>query len=233
MAEHKIYQCFEKNDETSILATPTSIINEETLEHTLVDNSKVKSLPRNSSMSPPTAMTSCKISKEYSITENFEKKALETSSIETDQNLVDQTATHLVAAIVAETKSNTESSETTLEVKNNVKNTEKSLQIDKEVNVAITKSYQPNILSTVMKAQDYQECNRTGLQPLILKKSYDNSNVPIMGPLNDRTPGQDLLEWCKEITKKYTGIKVTNLTTSWRNGMAFCALIHNFQPDLM
>lgn len=47
------------------------------------------------------------------------------------------------------------------------------------------------------------------------------------------TPGQDLLEWCKEMTKNYTGVKVTNLTTSWRNGMAFCALIHHFEPDLI
>lgn len=45
--------------------------------------------------------------------------------------------------------------------------------------------------------------------------------------------GQDLLEWCKEMTKNYTGVKVTNLTTSWRNGMAFCALIHHFEPNLM
>uniref|UniRef100_A0A6P7FFG3 EH domain-binding protein 1 n=1 Tax=Diabrotica virgifera virgifera TaxID=50390 RepID=A0A6P7FFG3_DIAVI len=45
--------------------------------------------------------------------------------------------------------------------------------------------------------------------------------------------GQDLLEWCKEMTKNYNGVKVTNLTTSWRNGMAFCALIHHFEPDLI
>jgi len=47
------------------------------------------------------------------------------------------------------------------------------------------------------------------------------------------TPGQDLLEWCKDITKGYPGVKVTNLTTSWRNGLAFCAIIHYFRPDIM
>lgn len=51
--------------------------------------------------------------------------------------------------------------------------------------------------------------------------------------LRDSTPGQDLLEWCKEITKSYHGVKVTNLTTSWRNGMAFCAIIHHFYPSLI
>ncbi|XP_052861497.1 EH domain-binding protein 1 [Anopheles cruzii] len=51
--------------------------------------------------------------------------------------------------------------------------------------------------------------------------------------LKDSTPGQDLLEWCKEVTKNYNGVKVTNLTTSWRNGMAFCAVIHHFYPNLI
>lgn len=49
----------------------------------------------------------------------------------------------------------------------------------------------------------------------------------------ESTPGQDLLEWCKEVTQSYPGVKVTNLTTSWRNGLAFCAIIHHFRPDLI
>ncbi|XP_036333236.1 EH domain-binding protein 1 isoform X3 [Rhagoletis pomonella] len=51
--------------------------------------------------------------------------------------------------------------------------------------------------------------------------------------LKENTPGQDLLEWCKDVTKDYPNVKVTNLTTSWRNGMAFCAIIHHFEPDLI
>ena len=47
------------------------------------------------------------------------------------------------------------------------------------------------------------------------------------------TPIQDLLSWCKEVTQGYKGVRVTNLTTSWRNGLAFCAIIHHFRPDLM
>ncbi|XP_070528890.1 EH domain-binding protein 1 isoform X6 [Cardiocondyla obscurior] len=69
---------------------------------------------------------------------------------------------------------------------------------------------------------------RLPLQPLDLKKN--DANIP---RLKEITPGQDLLEWCKEVTKDYPGVKVTNLTTSWRNGMAFCAIIHNFRPDLI
>ncbi|XP_039953198.1 EH domain-binding protein 1 isoform X3 [Bactrocera tryoni] len=51
--------------------------------------------------------------------------------------------------------------------------------------------------------------------------------------LKENTPGQDLLEWCKDVTKDYPNVKVTNLTTSWRNGMAFCVIIHHFEPGLI
>ncbi|XP_054154387.1 EH domain-binding protein 1-like isoform X2 [Oppia nitens] len=44
---------------------------------------------------------------------------------------------------------------------------------------------------------------------------------------------EDLLSWCKTVTTGYHGVKVTNMTTSWRNGMAFCAIIHHFRPDLI
>ncbi|OWF42675.1 Smoothelin [Mizuhopecten yessoensis] len=40
-----------------------------------------------------------------------------------------------------------------------------------------------------------------------------------------------LLEWCKSKINHYEGIEVTNFSSSWNNGMAFCALIHNFYPD--
>ncbi|XP_025766494.1 microtubule-associated protein futsch [Oreochromis niloticus] len=42
---------------------------------------------------------------------------------------------------------------------------------------------------------------------------------------------QSLLEWCQSITSGYRGVKVTNFSTSWRNGLAFCAILHHFHPD--
>ncbi|XP_021353630.1 EH domain-binding protein 1-like isoform X2 [Mizuhopecten yessoensis] len=50
---------------------------------------------------------------------------------------------------------------------------------------------------------------------------------------NSNSSSQNLLDWCKEVTKGYKGVKVTNLTTSWRNGMAFCAIVHHFRSDLV
>ncbi|XP_064796790.1 EH domain-binding protein 1-like protein 1 [Oncorhynchus masou masou] len=45
------------------------------------------------------------------------------------------------------------------------------------------------------------------------------------------TSSQSLLEWCQEVIKEHKGVKITNFSTSWRNGLAFCALLHHFHPD--
>ncbi|XP_061755417.1 EH domain-binding protein 1-like protein 1 isoform X2 [Nerophis ophidion] len=47
------------------------------------------------------------------------------------------------------------------------------------------------------------------------------------------TPSQLLLRWCQEVTADYAGVRVTNFSTSWRNGLAFCAILHHFHPDLI
>ncbi|XP_013184746.2 EH domain-binding protein 1 isoform X2 [Amyelois transitella] len=49
----------------------------------------------------------------------------------------------------------------------------------------------------------------------------------------DKTPVQDLLEWCQAATRENISCQITNLTTSFRSGLAFCAIIHRFRPDLI
>lgn len=44
---------------------------------------------------------------------------------------------------------------------------------------------------------------------------------------------QSLLQWCQDITNRYRRVKVTNFSTSWRNGLAFCAILHHFHPEKM
>ncbi|KAK9410300.1 smoothelin-like 1 [Crotalus adamanteus] len=40
-----------------------------------------------------------------------------------------------------------------------------------------------------------------------------------------------LLEWCRAMTRGYEHVDIQNFSTSWKSGMAFCALIHKFFPD--
>ena len=43
---------------------------------------------------------------------------------------------------------------------------------------------------------------------------------------------RELKLWLKKQVKPY-GISVIDLSSSWSNGMALCALIHHYRPDLM
>jgi hypothetical protein len=40
-----------------------------------------------------------------------------------------------------------------------------------------------------------------------------------------------LLHWCRMKTKEYENIQLDNFSTSWADGLAFCALVHHFLPD--
>lgn len=42
-----------------------------------------------------------------------------------------------------------------------------------------------------------------------------------------------LLTWCQKQTDGYRNVMITDLTSSWQSGLALCALIHRFKPQLM
>ena len=39
--------------------------------------------------------------------------------------------------------------------------------------------------------------------------------------------------WCCLVTEGYANVSIVNMSSSWRNGMAFCAIIHKFRPELI
>lgn len=42
-----------------------------------------------------------------------------------------------------------------------------------------------------------------------------------------------LLTWCQKQTEGYRNVMITDLTSSWKSGIALCALIHKFRPQLI
>merc|ERR1712062_481517 len=65
-----------------------------------------------------------------------------------------------------------------------------------------------------------------------------------MGVVYRRTDSKDAItmlhtgvaglhHWCKQVTSGYPGVDINDFTSSWRSGLAFCAIIARFRPDLI
>ena len=42
-----------------------------------------------------------------------------------------------------------------------------------------------------------------------------------------------LKEWSRQSVSGYPGVKISNMSSDWRDGRAFCALLHRYRPDLV
>ncbi|XP_029024883.1 smoothelin [Betta splendens] len=54
--------------------------------------------------------------------------------------------------------------------------------------------------------------------------------LPAAAP-NAKNVKQMLLDWCRAKTEPYEGVDIQNFSSSWKDGIAFCALVHRFFPD--
>ncbi|NWW31771.1 MICA3 monooxygenase, partial [Panurus biarmicus] len=57
--------------------------------------------------------------------------------------------------------------------------------------------------------------------------------MPVFWEQRSVARSSKLLSWCQRQTDGYAGVNVTDLTMSWKSGLALCAIIHRYRPDLI
>ncbi|XP_061466411.1 F-actin-monooxygenase MICAL2 isoform X4 [Rhineura floridana] len=92
----------------------------------------------------------------------------------------------------------------------------------------------PNLNSSCVRPHQVKHLYITNeLQPCPLERANSiRRSIGLSRDESDIRPNK-LLTWCQKQTEGYRNVCVTDLTASWRSGLALCAIMHHFRPDLI
>ncbi|XP_034052953.1 smoothelin-like protein 2 [Gymnodraco acuticeps] len=112
-----------------------------------------------------------------------------------------------------------------------------SPSLDKKVNKAPGVEFKQDLMksqtlprsnSAQAKRALFERMNSEPIKPKDSKPKLKRSQS--FGPSSASGIKQMLLEWCRSKTIGYQNIDMQNFSSSWSDGMAFCALVHSFFP---
>ncbi|XP_006780212.1 F-actin-monooxygenase MICAL2 isoform X5 [Neolamprologus brichardi] len=92
----------------------------------------------------------------------------------------------------------------------------------------------PNLNSTCVRPHQVRHLYISGqLNPCSLERAATIRRPVNLSRRDSEVRPARLLTWCQKQTEGYRNVIITDLTSSWKNGIALCALIHRFKPQLI
>ncbi|XP_030357744.1 smoothelin isoform X4 [Strigops habroptila] len=104
-------------------------------------------------------------------------------------------------------------------------------QAEKKKELMKAQSLPKTLASQARKAmmEKLQKEGGSSPNPVAARTAVQRSSS--FGVPNANSIKQMLLDWCRAKTRGYEHVDIQNFSSSWSDGMAFCALVHNFFPE--